>query len=231
MCGRTAVFSPRPEIERRFDATFTGEYLPRYNVAPGSDLVVVHDADRDTLGFDEWGYVPSWAESFGAGPRPINARAETVHENRLFRDAVENRRALVVTNGFYEWQGDRGGKQPYWISRGDDDLMAMAGLWSRWEGAGGTRDTVAIVTTDPNDIVAPIHDRMPVVLEPEAEEQWLEAPTSEAARGVLEPYSGPDLTATPISTLVNDPENDSPAVLDPIGGGSGQTGLEDFGAD
>jgi putative SOS response-associated peptidase YedK len=230
MCGRTAIFSPQPDIEARFDATFAGDYEPRYNIAPGSDLVTVHDADRNTLTLDEWGYVPPWADAVDDGPRPINARAETVAENRLFRDAVENRRALVVTNGFYEWQGDRGGKQPYWISPADDGLLAMAGLWSRWEGEEEARETVTIVTTEPDDVVAPIHDRMPAVLDPGAEERWLTA-APEAAMEVLTPTAGPDLTATPISTLVNDPANDSPAVLEPIGGGSGQTDLGAFGSD
>lgn len=128
MCGRTSLFTPQPEIERRFDATFGHVFEPRYNIAPGDNLVAIHDDEKETLTADEWGFVPAWADAFDAGPRPINARAETVDENHLFRSAFENRRALVVADGFYEWQGERGGKQPYRVAMGDTSLFAMAGI-------------------------------------------------------------------------------------------------------
>lgn len=228
MCGRTSLFAPQPEIERRFDATFDRSFEPRYNIAPEDDLVVVHDEDRETLTVDEWGFVPNWADDPGEGPRPINARAETVDENDLFRSAFERRRALVVADGFYEWQGDRGGKQPYRIAMEDDALFAMAGIWSRWASDGEERTSVAIVTTDANELMKPIHDRMPVVLEREDEGRWLDADLGDA-KELLDPYDREDLDAYPISTVVNDPANDSPAVIDPIGGDTGQTGLGNFG--
>ncbi|MFW5923959.1 MAG: SOS response-associated peptidase [archaeon] len=230
MCGRTSLFTPQPEIERRFDASFDRAFEPRYNIAPGADLVVVHGDERETLTYDEWGFVPTWADDVDEGPRPINARAESVDENDLFRSAFENRRALVVADGFYEWQGERGGKQPYRIAKEDDSLFAMAGLWSRWAGDDESRTTVAIVTTDANELVEPIHDRMPVILEADDESIWLDSASGEGAIDLLEPYRGDDLAATPISTIVNDPSNDSPAVIDPIGGKSGQTGLDSFGS-
>lgn len=229
MCGRTSLFAPEPAIERRFDATFDHDYEPRYNVAPGSRLAVVHDADPETITSDEWGFVPEWADSLEAGPRPINARAESIAETDLFRSAVENRRALVLADGYYEWAGARGGKQPYRITMGEGDLFAMAGLWSRVAVQGSTHTTVAIVTTAAAEGLADIHDRMPVVLDRTAESRWLED-SPEVASSLLDPAAD-RLEATPVSTLVNDPSNDSPAVIDPIGGGRGQTGLGDFGAD
>ena len=230
MCGRTSLFTPQPEIEQRFDATFDHAFEPRYNIAPGDDLVAIHNEEQETLTTDEWGFVPSWADDFDAGPRPINARGETVDENDLFRSAFENRRALVVADGFYEWQGDRGGKQPYRVAMGDDSLFAMAGIWSRWGGDSERRTTVAIITTAANEVVAPIHDRMPVILDEDDETIWLESESTETATELLEPYQGNDLEAVQISTIVNDPANDSPAVIDPIGGDRGQTGLDSFGS-
>lgn len=231
MCGRTSLFTPQPEIERRFEATFDRDFEPRYNIAPGEDLVVIHGDDRATLTHDEWGFVPAWADDFDAGPRPINARAETVDENTLFRSAFENRRALVVADGFYEWQGDRGGKQPYRVAMAENRLFAMAGVWSRWEDGDAERTTVAIITTDANEVVESIHDRMPVIL-PEAQEStWLDPESLADAKDLLGPYAGADLGAYPISTVVNDPANDSPAVVDPVGGDTGQTGLDSFGSD
>lgn len=230
MCGRTSLFTPQPVIERRFDATFDHAFEPRYNIAPGDHLVTVHDDGTGTLTADEWGFVPSWADDFDGGPRPINARAETVGENDLFRSAFENRRALVVSDGFYEWQGERGGKQPYRVTVEDHSPFAMAGIWSRWKKDGECRTTVAIITTEANDVMAPIHDRMPVILDDGDESTWLESESLETAADLLEPYRGDDLDAISISTTVNDPANDSLAVIDPIGGDSGQTGLDSFGS-
>lgn len=230
MCGRTSLFQPQPEIEQRFDAKFEQEYEPRYNIAPGDDLVVIHNDDPETLTFDEWGFVPTWADDFNAGPRPINARAETVAENNLFQASFEQRRALVVADGFYEWEGTRGGTQPYRITMDDNDLFAMAGIWSQWKEDAQTQSTVAILTTEPNDVMEPIHDRMPVILEPNEESTWLDPPSLTEATQVLDPHQG-EMKAQPISTIVNDPANDSPAVVEPIVGDSGQTGLGNFGAD
>lgn len=229
MCGRTSLFTPQPEIERRFDAEFDHDYEPRYNIAPGDTLAVIAPEDSETITTASWGFVPEWADSVDDGPRPINARAETVAENGLFRSAFENRRALVIADGYYEWAGNRGGKQPYRIARSDEAPFAMAGLWSHWSTDGDSLSTVTIITTEPNETVASIHDRMPVILEPGTESHWLDGNAAPERLDVLKPSPNPDLEAHQISTLINDPANDSPAVIDPVGGGAGQTGLEDFG--
>ena len=231
MCGRTSLFTPQPEIEARFDAEAEAPIRPRYNIAPSDELVTVHGSAPETLTFDEWGFVPHWMDEFEGSYRPINARAETIDEKPMFRDAFGERHCLVVADGFYEWQGDRGGKQPYRIALEDDQLFAMAGIWDTWENNGATRTSVAIVTTDANERLESIHDRMPVVLEREDEARWLEPTAVDDAKSLLDPYDGEDLRAYPISTAVNDPSNDAPAIVEEVGGGSGQTGLEDFGAD
>ncbi|MDZ7851054.1 MAG: SOS response-associated peptidase [Halodesulfurarchaeum sp.] len=230
MCGRTSLFAPQPEIEARFEATFDHEYEPRYNIAPGAELAVIHDANPETITRDTWGFVPTWAESGDDGPRPINARVESVAESRLFGTAFEDRRALVIADGYYEWAGNSGGKQPYRITVGDD-CFAMAGIWSRHEKVGKSRTTIAILTTNATGELASIHDRMPVILNRSGESAWLESEPTEPVDSVSDRSVFERLDLTPISTLVNDPANNSPAVIDPVGGDSGQTGLSDFGAD
>jgi putative SOS response-associated peptidase YedK len=228
MCGRTSLFAAEEVIEARFEARFDHDYEPRYNVAPGADLAVIHAGAADTITADTWGFVPAWADSPEAGPQPINARVETVAENRLFADAFETRRALVLADGYYEWAGDRGGTQPYRITV-EDGPFAMAGIWSRWEGPDRSIATVAVVTRPATPALAEIHDRMPAVLPQGAASTYLDAEPSQA-RALLRDRPRERFQTTPISTLVNDPANDAPAVVEPVGGSRGQTGLDDFGA-
>jgi putative SOS response-associated peptidase YedK len=181
----------------------------------------------------EWGLVPPWAEDRDDGGF-INARAETLTEKPSFRDAFEGTggagRCLVLADGFYEWVETDDGKQPYRVTRADGEPFAMAGLWSRWEppteqtglgdfagsGPGGVDpvETFTIVTTEPNAVVAELHHRMAVILPPGREREWLTREAADAAE-LLRPYEG-ELDAYPVSTLVNDPANDTPEVAEPI---------------
>jgi len=226
MCGRTSLFAPRAELESRFDARVPDDYRPRYNVAPSDPIeVITADQQNDVQRFD-WGLVPRWADADDQGF--INARAETAHEKPAFSDAWESRPCLVLSSGFYEWkETGRGRKQPYRVYREDDPAFAMAGLWQRWEDDGDRRHTVTILTTEPNELVEPLHDRMAVVLPREAEPAWLTAGPDERA-DLCRPYPNDDLDAYPISTAVNDPSNDSPAIVEPDR--SEQTGLGEFGS-
>ena len=225
MCGRTSLYVDPAVVEDRFDAAFDYEFEPRYNIAPGQPLATIRNVDQDTIVEQEWGLVPDWAEDPGESPRPINARTETVDRKPFFSDAFENRRCLVLADGFYEWQGERGSKRPYRIHLTDDRPFAMAGVWNRRDANGGRLETVAILTTEANDLMAPIHDRMPVVLAPGEEETWLAGYKPEAL-AVCDPYDGEDMDAYEVSTTVNNPENDSPAVVQPAD--SEQRGLGDF---
>jgi putative SOS response-associated peptidase YedK len=227
MCGRMSLFVDPDDLVDRFDADLDFEYERRYNVAPGDELAVVPDDREDTITRQDWGLVPSWADDPDEGPRPINARAETVDEKPTFSDAFERRRCLVLADGFYEWAGSRGSKRPYRVHLTGNEPFAMAGLWDRWEN-GSTIESVTVVTTDANDVVAPMHDRMPVILDPDAEREWLHADQSRAHE-LLEPYGCDDLEAYPISTAVNDPANDSADVLLPADRGE-QSDFGDFGA-
>jgi len=224
MCGRYSLFTSPGEIASRFDATFDHEFEPRYNAAPSQRLPVIASDSPDTIRRMEWGLVPSWADDRGEFGF-INARAETVAEKPSFGDAFERRRCLVLADGFYEWAEDG---QPYRVTLADGRPFAMAGLWERWtppdrqaglgDFAGGRPDdpepveTFTVVTTEPNALVAELHDRMSVILAREDERRWLHGDTEAAAR-LLDPYPAEEMRADPVSTAVNDPATDSPAVL------------------
>lgn len=228
MCGRNSLFHAQPELEERFDATARNPIRPRYNIAPGEDLAVVRNDAPETIDQLEWGLLPHWADDPDDAPRPINVRSETAVEKPMFRDAFEKRRCLVLSSGFYEWQEQVGGpKQPYRICLKDDEPFAFAGLWERWENNGSTMTTVTILTTDANDQMEPIHDRMPVILEPDAEDTWLTADDEGQLESMLDPYQGDDLRTYPISRAVNSPENDNEEFLEPIKRGE-QTSLDEF---
>ncbi|WP_232688320.1 SOS response-associated peptidase [Halobacterium zhouii] len=232
MCGRTSLAVPVDVLSERFDATATDAveaYLPKYNVDPGDGLVTITNEQRSVADVFEWGFVPEWADDPDEGPTPINARSESVTESNLFRDAFEERRCLVLADGFYEWQGERGSKQPYRVVRRDRGPFAFAGLWSHWEsesGADPSRDTVTILTTEPNHVVESIHDRMPVMLERDEETPWLEGDAADAM-DVLDPYPSSDIEAYPVSKQVNNPAAESPALFDAIDVDE-QSGLDDF---
>ena len=231
MCGRYTLFIDESDLEDRFDARFEEPFSPRYNAAPGQRLPVVTNDEPGSFRHLEWGLIPSWADDHADGL--INARAETVARKPSFRDAYERRRCLVPANGFYEWvdEGDDG-KRPYRIALADDRPFAMAGLWDRWEpeiaqtgldsfGGGSSdvgeptnvRETFTILTTEPNDLVSELHDRMPVVLDPGDETPWLEGADSPE---LFEPYPSDPLQAYPVSRAVNDPSNDDSSLVRPV---------------
>ncbi|WP_121741363.1 SOS response-associated peptidase [Natronorubrum halophilum] len=211
----------------------TGGFTPRYNMAPGQQLPVITNDEPETIRRLEWGLVPSWADDETGGI--INARAETLHEKPSFRAAYERRRCLVFADGFYEWTETPDGKQPYRVAFEDDRPFAMAGLWERWEsdsettqagldafgggrteaddGTDGPLETFTVVTTEPNDLVSDLHDRMAVILEPDSETQWL---TADDPRSLLEPYPADEMRAYPVSRAVNDPSVDEPSLVEPL---------------
>ena len=185
MCGRYSIGVSPEELEEVFEAPISGQIaLPRWNVAPTQDapvVVVDQSGERGTRAL-RWGLVPRWAEDSG-GARWINARAESVSSKPAFREAFECRRCLIPADGFYEWVQRGARKQPYWIHHCQGGLLGFAGLWERWQPrADEALETFTILTTTPNALVAPLHDRMPVVLEPEAWTAWLDRATP-ARRG------------------------------------------------
>ena len=218
MCGRFTL-TKIDDLVEVFELDERPDLLPRYNIAPTHDAPVVRlarDGSR-RLGMMHWGLIPYWSGPPDNPARMINARCETVDRRPAFRDAFRRRRCLVPADGFYEWKKTDGRRQPYHFTLAEGGLFAFAGLWERWrDGEGGSKESFTILTTDSNDTVAEIHDRMPVILAPERFAIWLdrEAPAS-ALRALMAPFPSDRMRARPVSRLVNSPRNDSPECLRP----------------
>lgn len=225
MCGRFVSTTTPQQLADYFsvDELVVDQVGENYNVAPTQEvLVVTEDADRQrVLDAYHWGLIPHWAKDRSAGNRMINARAETVADKPAFRKAFAHRRCIIPADGFFEWKKAGGGKrkQPYFIHPTVEPVFAFAGLWERWHDplAGSDLRSCTIVTGDPNEVVAPIHDRMPVVLPREHWDAWLDPSNAdvEALKKLLVPALGKDFTAYPVSTRVNSPRNNAPGNLDP----------------
>ncbi len=223
MCGRFTLRTPLARVAELFDAdavdAWASRQLPRFNIAPSQAVAAIRwsvERDRRELVPLAWGLVPHWAHDPAIGARMINARAETVATKPAFRDAFRRRRCLVIADGFYEWQNRDGAKQPYYIRLKKDGPFAFAGLWDRSEKTDTPIESCTIVTTDANELLHPLHDRMPVVLDARASRQWLDAETSdpEALQKLLHPYPADAMIAYPVSTLVNSPRHDGPECIE-----------------
>jgi len=222
MCGRFSQTASPAVIAQQFHVPAPLLLTPRYHIAPSQPIAAIRiDPDRATrtLVMLRWGLIPSWAKDPKIGHQCINANSETVAEKPSFRTAFKARRCLVIATGFYEWQVQGRTKQPMWIGLKDKQPFAFAGLWERWQPPDGSViETCTILTTDPNELLKPIHNRMPVILAPTAYDQWLD-PTvqhAESLKALLRPYPSEELLAYPVSTLVNNPRHDAPDCLEPL---------------
>jgi putative SOS response-associated peptidase YedK len=216
MCGRFTLTIDINKVARAFHVEPRLQVQPRYNVAPTQDIVVVMQNGKPHLDMVRWGLVPSWAKDESVGSRMINARAETLAEKPSFKRLLQTRRCLVVADGFYEWKQERGSKTPMYITLKEKDPFAFAGLWDAWKSPDGQLlRTCTIITTEPNDLLAEIHNRMPVILTPEARDEWLDPDLKEADAllPLLVPYSAADMVARPVSRLVNNPKYDSAELI------------------
>lgn len=228
MCGRFGLYLAPDDLEERFDGTIEFDYEPRYNIAPeGSGTAVVTNEAPDEIDQLRWGLRPEWVDEPDDWPHPINARAETVAEKRSFRDAFEHRRCLVPANNFYEWTGRRGRRIPYSIGVGDQETFSMAGLWASWSENGSSVRSFTIITTAANEVVGELHDRMPVILDRDEERRWLGADDPDELQSLLDPFPDDRTERYEVSTKVNNPANDGPELIEPVG--SSQTGLDAFG--
>jgi putative SOS response-associated peptidase YedK len=228
MCGR---FTQTISLEALIQQFNVEEPIPlfkaNYNIAPTQKIVAVRrkaESEKRECVFLRWGLIPVWAKEAKFGNQCINAKCETVAEKPAYRSAFKKRRCLIVANGFYEWQrlGDR--KQPMWIGRRDKKPFAFAGLWEWWQPPAGDSETPAapiesctIITTEPNELMSDIHNRMPVILPPSSYDEWL-APTAqtEPLKALLRSCPSEDLFAYPVSPMVNSPKINAPELLEPI---------------
>ncbi len=195
------------------------EEKARYNAAPSQLLPVITNQEPTTVQYFSWGLLPSWAKEKEHGLRPINARTETILEKPQFKRLMSSKRCLVPADGFYEWKRVGKTKTPYRIVLKDQELFTFAGLWDEWvdQGSGEVFNTFTVITTEPNELMAGIHNRMPVILHPEEERLWL-SETNDVQRlaELLRPYPAEEMKAYPVSALVNSTRNDVPAVLAPV---------------
>lgn len=216
MCSRYFLDADGNIIAYTFRVDVKEPVQRRYNIAP-TQLAPVIRADAPgsrEIAILRWGLVPSWAKEIGVGNRMINARSEGVETKPAFRAAVAERRCIIPATGFFEWQGAPGRKQPYAITVADRPLFGFAGLWERWVPRGGDPvETFTIMTVDANPAVAEVHDRMPVILPPEAYDRWL-SPVEPDPRDLLVSYPDAPMTAWPVSSRVNSVANDDASLLE-----------------
>lgn len=205
-------------MARAFGLDLFDDWPPRYNVAPTQNVTAIRQlaGGPRQLVFLHWGLVPSWADDPTIGNRMINARAETLATKPAFRKAFRQRRCLIPSDGFYEWQKQGREKQPYYITLADGGLFALAGLWEHWEHNGLAIESCTIVTTAANSLVAPLHERMPVILPADAYALWLDPSVEDVdcLQPLLRPYPAEAMRTRAVSTLVNSPRNDSPDLLE-----------------
>lgn len=223
MCGRYTLAVPEGALLEAFDVPdLTFEYAPRYNIAPGQAApVVAEDSDGRRIGLLDWGFLPSWKDE-PTSPF-VNARAESVASKRSFAEAFRRRRCLVPADGFYEWRSEGGRKVPYWFHPSDGGVISFAGIWETWHPpASGAdqveaRHTFAILTTDANADVSPVHDRMPVVVPSSGRDRWLHRETPvDDLESLLSPAPDGTLDARRVSTRVNRPDDDDAELIEPV---------------
>jgi len=217
MCGRYTLRTSPADLAEIFAVLREPEIRPRYNIAPTQQVLVVRQPEEEReFALLRWGLIPSWAKDKKIASSLINARADTVATKPSFRSAFKKRRCLIVADGFYEWHRTDDGKQPYHFTMTDGKPFAFAGLWEHWHQGDETIESCSIITTDANELMEPLHNRMPVILPRDAYDVWLDCdvPGAEVEK-LLVPYPAKAMTATPVSTVVNNARNETHECLFP----------------
>ena len=226
MCGRFTLHASPEQIAAQFDVAEPERLADRFNIAPTQPVGIVR-LDRSAVAREwslvHWGLIPSWAKDPNIGAKMINARGETVAEKPSFRAALRRRRCIVPADGFYEWKRTGSSKQPFYIRMKSKEPFGFAGLWEIWTGPdGGELQSCTVITTEPNELMASLHDRMPVILAPEDYEQWLgngkdaDAKEVEQLRHLIRPFDAKLMEAYPVSTKVNSPMHEGVALIEPL---------------
>jgi putative SOS response-associated peptidase YedK len=223
MCGRYSLIAGIRELAHQFGFDGTGfDNSPRYNVAPTQPVLTVTSREGRQAEYMRWGLIPSWAKDASIGSRMINARSETLVQKPSFRDVLRRRRCLVLADGFYEWLQGGKGKRPMRVVLKSREPFAFAGLWDIWRAPDGESvHSCTIITTEANDLLRPVHRRMPVILHRELEEFWLDGDVTDPAAltGVLSPYPDEPMEVYEVSPLVNKATNNGPDLIVPAGAG------------
>lgn len=220
MCGRFALKNPEA-LKAAFDLKEMPDLPPRYNIAPSQDIAIIRaDASGRHLSLAHWGLIPSWAKEAGSGYSTINARAETVDTKPTFRAPFKRHRCIIPTDGFYEWREQGGMKIPHHIGMKDGSPFALAGLWDIWKGPQGDVTSCTIIVTGANQFMKPLHDRMPVILNPHDYERWLDSGNEDTVglKTLLIPAPEDWLTEWEVSRGLNNPRHEGPDCATPVAG-------------
>ncbi len=221
MCGRFTLRTPMETIASLFDGLRMPDAVPRYNIAPTQNVLCIRQPESDQMEAVQlrWGLVPFWSKDLKIGSRMINARGETVATKPAFRSAFKTRRCLVLADGFYEWKKIGKSKQPYYITQTNDQPFAMAGLWENWNSPDGESiQTCTVITTEANQTMQPLHDRMPVILKPDDYDFWIDRdfPGIEKLESLLRPCSEDLLKTYAVNPIVNKATNEQPECIIPM---------------
>ncbi len=223
MCGRFALSAKTSDIEKLIPGLkkTDNDLMPRYNIAPSQDIAVILNTEPDELNFIRWGLIPFWAKEKSIGNKMINARSESITEKPSFKNSFRRRRCIIPATGFYEWQNIPGEKkkQPYFVKMKSGGVFAFAGLWDEWKDPGnGKIRSAAIITTPANELMEPIHNRMPAILPREFIQTWLsDIPNGEKELlEALNPYPSDEMEAYKISTMINIPENEGKELIEKL---------------
>jgi len=220
MCGRFRLGKGKAALREYFGADSDVDWSPRYNIAPTDAIPTVRQDRKQPvrkLTLMKWGLIPYWSKDASGAARMINARSESAASKPAFRDSLQTRRCLIPADGFYEWKKPE--KQPYCFTLKDGSLFAFAGIWDRWRAPdGNTVESCSILTGEPNELARPIHDRMPVILPPDAYELWLDPGFTnlEGVAEMLEPFSASQMKSFPVSSRVNSVQNDDAECGEPM---------------
>ena len=220
MCGRYTLTADAKAIQQAFDLdNITANLQPRYNIAPSQSVAVISNQNPKELTYMKWGFVPSWSQDPATGNKMINARSETAAEKPAFRSAFKRRRCLIPADGFFEWTTQDKKRVPMYIHLEDHAVFGFAGLWDVWQGPDGSElQTCTILTTEPNDLIRPLHHRMAVILDPDTYDLWLspdELP-ADMLMPLMTAYPSEKMRVYEVSTQVNRPANDNPSVIEPF---------------
>ncbi|WP_145947547.1 SOS response-associated peptidase [Paenibacillus sp. Y412MC10] len=220
MCGRYTLTVSMEELMLRYELELALNFHPRYNIAPAQNvLAVIHDGSSLRAGQLKWGLVPSWTKDSSMGSKMINARSETLADKPAYKLPFARKRCLIPADGFYEWMKTDSGKVPYRITLRGGGIFSMAGLYDTWLQEDGSKlSTCTVITSGPNALMAPIHDRMPVILRPEDEMAWLDRGQTDvnALQKLLVPYPAEEMEAYPVSRTVNSVKNDTPDCIERV---------------
>jgi len=221
MCGRFVSKAKKEEIEKEFKVEISDGNLstPRYNIAPTQMIAAVAEIENEReISLFKWGLVPHWAKDESIGNKLINARAETLTEKPSFREAFARRRCIIPVSGFYEWMRvAKDAKQPFYFYLKDKEVFGFAGLWEEWldKETGELTETCTIITTEANEVLKPVHDRMPVILKSDSYEEWLNPKIKDTAKlqNLLVPYPANEMSSHAVSRAVNSPSEDSAELI------------------